>query len=102
MQTIAASISPLNSSAPTRNQPQRQPRSSRRNRVLLCTLRACLLLAACLLSTPTYAQSGAAELAPEAGSAGVLSVVRWNGSLPEAAGRPVEIRFSLYQDQAGG
>ena len=31
-----------------------------------------------------------------------LSVVRWTGSLPEAAGRVLEVHFAIYQDQAGG
>jgi hypothetical protein len=31
-----------------------------------------------------------------------LSVIRWVGSLPEAAGQRVELKFALYQSQTGG
>ena len=64
-------------------------------------LKLCLCLGGCLLAMPLYAQSGAAvDGTPAAVS--VLNVVRWNGSLPEAAGRTVAIQFALFQDQAGG
>jgi trimeric autotransporter adhesin len=51
---------------------------------------------------PEQAQYTPAETAPGAGSAAILSVVRWNGSMPGSAGRTVEMRFALYQDQTGG
>jgi hypothetical protein len=47
-------------------------------------------------------QSAATETTPASGSIAVMSVVRWSGTLPEAAGRTIELRFALYQDQIGG
>jgi hypothetical protein len=35
-------------------------------------------------------------------AATAMRVVRWYGVMPEAAGRSVETRFALYQNQAGG
>jgi len=51
---------------------------------------------------PFYAQSATVDGATPAGPIAVLNVVRWNGILPAAAGRTVEVSFALYQDQAGG
>jgi hypothetical protein len=48
------------------------------------------------------AQSAGGEAAPVAGSAAIMNVIRWSGSLPESAGRAVEMRFSIFEDQAGG
>jgi hypothetical protein len=42
------------------------------------------------------------EPAPEVGSIATQRVVRWSGSLPDAAGRSAELRFALYADQVGG
>jgi hypothetical protein len=66
------------------------------------------LAAACLcglvlgIGQFALAQSAGTEAISAAGAASVLNVVRWTGSLPEAAGHTVEARFALYQDQAGG
>jgi hypothetical protein len=43
-----------------------------------------------------------AETPRVTGAASALSVVRWTGSLPEAAGRTVEMSFALYEEPAGG
>jgi hypothetical protein len=40
--------------------------------------------------------------AAAAQSASIASLIRWTASLPEAAGRTAEVRFAIYQDQAGG
>jgi hypothetical protein len=47
-------------------------------------------------------QGGVAGADQAARSASFLNVIRWSASLPEAAGRTVEIQFALYQDKAGG
>jgi len=72
------------------------------------------LLASCLLACGFTLTASAQSPAGEAVSSATLeasanlpqdaakNLVRWSGSLPEAAGRSVEMRFSLYQDQAGG
>lgn len=65
-------------------------------------LAAGLCLTMTAFATPAAAQSAGAETVPLPGSAAVLSVVRWNGSLPQMAGRTVELTFSLFEDQAGG
>ena len=52
----------------------------------------------CAAAAPVSAAQ--TELTPAAPAP--FSVVRWTGSLPEAAGRLLELRFAIYQDQAGG
>src|SRR5580658_671129 len=60
------------------------------------------LWAAAALAVPGVAQSTATEtaLAP----ASVLSggLVRWSGTLSNASGQTIEVRFAIYQDEAGG
>jgi hypothetical protein len=73
-------------------------------------LAGCLGLMAGALALPGAAQSAAIDAisaaAPENAANfnadAVQKVVRWNGTLPEAAGRTVPVRFALYQNQAGG
>ncbi len=69
-------------------------------------VRGCSAAGLCMtmtvFATPAGAQSSGAEAVPLPGSAVVLSVVRWNGSLSQLVGRTVELTFSLFADQAGG
>src|SRR5271168_4616842 len=77
-------------------------RASSRGGVRTAAVRA-LAVGFCLtMPFAAGAQSAGNEAARVAGAAEVLSVVRWNGSLAGMAGRTVELRFSLFQDQAGG
>lgn len=67
----------------------------------------CLCLIGSLFALSVYAQSTApaaaeSETTPSETAAPMLSVVRWAATLPEAAGRTVELHFALYQNQAGG
>jgi hypothetical protein len=75
--------------------------NSRRRVAGFLAASAWLCLVAAALALPGSAQSAVSEPAAAAAET-PLSLVRWNGSLPEAAGRAVEVRFALYQDQAGG
>jgi hypothetical protein len=65
----------------------------------------CLL---CLASTLTFAASAQAlhsdlaEAVPPAASAAQHNVVRWSGTLPEAAGKTVTLRFAVYEEQTRG
>ena len=52
-------------------------------------------------SQPTV-ESFDRTLSLSAGSSSVLNVIRWNARMPEAAGRVVRVRFSLFQEQTGG
>jgi hypothetical protein len=63
---------------------------------------ACLLYAASTQPSAAQDISATPEDAATAVSAHALSLVRWNGSLPQAAGHTVEVKFSLFQDAAGG
>jgi hypothetical protein len=65
-------------------------------------LKGCLCLAGCFLALPVYAQSPVTEATPATAAIVPVNLVRWTGSLPEEAGRTVEVGFALYQDQAGG
>jgi len=65
-------------------------------------LKAGVCLLASLAALPIWAQTGSTETLPATGAPAIQSLVRWNGSMPQAAGRAVEIKFALYQDQAGG
>jgi hypothetical protein len=71
------------------------------NSIAICALAAALTVIVVAWAVPAAAQGASTETAPAAGSA-ILNVVRWTGSLPEATGQTVEVRFALYQDQAGG
>ncbi len=57
-----------------------------------------VVLALACAGLGAFAQA-AGDAAPAAAG---MSLVRWAGSLPDAAGRLVEIRFAIFQDQAGG
>jgi hypothetical protein len=61
-----------------------------------------LCLAAAILAPSALAQSSDAETLPASASGAILNVVRWAGSLPQAAGQTAEVRFALYENQAGG
>jgi len=54
------------------------------------------------LTLTAAAQNTGTEVFSATDSATTRNVVRWTGSLPDAAGRTVEVRFRLYQDQAEG
>jgi hypothetical protein len=97
-------VSWLNLPQPEPAQSRQQLDRVRRDASILPAVAAGLWLTACGLAMPAGAQSAIATVEPvRAVNAGtVLSVVRWSGSLPEVAGRMVQVRFALYQDQAGG
>jgi hypothetical protein len=74
-----------------------------RMRVLLfLVFQVCLFLLAAALSNPAGAQNAATEEEQVADSITPLHLVRWTGSLPEAAGRTVEMSFGLYASPSGG
>ena len=76
-----------------------------RFRVSSPTFTASLFLAAAALVYPlrfAVAQSVQPELSAAAGSETAAHVVRWAGTLPEAAGKTIEVRFALYENAAGG
>jgi hypothetical protein len=72
------------------------------SRAIQAGLCACLLHAAATLPSTAQSISATPEDPATAVTARALSLVRWNGSLPHAAGRTVEVNFSLFQDAAGG
>jgi hypothetical protein len=57
---------------------------------------------AVVLPLPAYAQSTDTDASAVAAAASSANFVRWTGSLPQAAGRTVELSFSIYQNPAGG
>jgi hypothetical protein len=59
-------------------------------------------LLAATLALPAGAQSVDTDASAVATSTSTANLVRWTGSLPQAAGHTVEMSFSLYQNQAGG
>ena len=63
---------------------------------------ACLFALIAGLALFAGAQSTATEAPSTQETGSVLNVVRWSGSLPKAAGRTVQVRFALHQDQVGG
>jgi hypothetical protein len=75
---------------------------SRQRAALTCVVSAGLCLLACAWSRPVFAQSADAVAVPESAAAAPESVVRWSSSLPESAGKTVELKFDLYQNPAGG
>lgn len=91
-----------------------KPSQNRRQQVFDCTRRSAaaylpvaagLCMVICRLGLPADAQNGVAattEAAPPVNAGTELSLVRWSGSLPEEAGRMVQMRFAPYQDQADG
>ena len=92
--------------------PRTQPiHLSRQRAAFTVAICAGLCLLAPGVATPAFAQSAeAAASAPPsampdaslAATAAPESILRWTGSLPEAACRLVELRFDLFQNQAGG
>jgi hypothetical protein len=88
-QSAGISTSIAHQLKPEHNHQQHWFDVAKRPAVLAWTLKVVVCLVGCLLALPVFAQNPA-------------SVVRWNGSLPASAGRTVEVRFALYQDQAGG
>ncbi len=62
----------------------------------------CMCWMGCLLALSLHAQIPGGESSPLAASIAPQSVVRWTGSLPDAANETVDVLFSIYQDQAGG
>jgi hypothetical protein len=63
-------------------------------------LAAALPFLAAAAPRPAAAQESGSLRAPQ--PAAVLNVVRWTGSLPEAAGRTIQVQFAIFEDQAGG
>ncbi len=87
-----------------KNRPQR---FSRARRVVAASpaVAAALCCLACWMALRADAQSAVAtatESVPAMSAGTAPSLVRWSGSLPEAAGQMVQVRFALYEDQAGG
>ena len=68
------------------------------------SLTASLVLAVLLMPSHQGAlgQSVAPELSPAATIETAAKVVRWTGSLPELAGKSVDIQFEIYENAAGG
>ncbi|HLY41730.1 MAG TPA: hypothetical protein VKR52_10970 [Terracidiphilus sp.] len=85
-----------------RSQGGSRSRSDRGGLIALYAFSAffCLLTSGVALNA--QGQSAATELASPSGSIAELSVVRWSGTLSEAAGQTVQLRFALFEDQAGG
>jgi parallel beta-helix repeat protein len=54
------------------------------------------------LAFPADAQTSGTDASVVAGLASTSNLVRWTGTLPEAAGRSVNVSFALYQESAGG
>jgi hypothetical protein len=54
------------------------------------------------LAMPAGAQSADTDASAVAASASTTNLIRWTGSLPQAAGRTVETVFAIYQNPAGG
>jgi hypothetical protein len=66
------------------------------------TLGASICALAFVLALPARAQTSNNDASTVAGTVSTANLVRWTGSMPEAAGREVEVSFALYQDSAGG
>lgn len=79
-------------------------RNPKHRRAWLKPLLISVLAASFALSTalPASAQNLGAEPSATAASPAMANLIRWTGTLPDAAGRAVEISFSLYQDSEGG
>ncbi len=52
--------------------------------------------------TPANAQSTGTDASVTAGLTSPTNLVRWSGNLPDAAGKTVDLSFSIFQDSAGG
>jgi len=69
-------------------------------------LSAAVLGAALMVAVPGWAQTAGLVAGPEAvpagSSAAAHSVVRWSGVMPGFAGKVVEVRLGIYENQAGG
>jgi len=86
------------------DQNQKRQRFDRASRKPTClwVLRTSFSVLAAALALPAGAQSTGPDASAVASSASTANLVRWTGSLPEMAGRTVEVSFALYQDPAGG
>jgi hypothetical protein len=73
-----------------------------RKSIFFRVLGASLYLLAVALALPVGAQIADTDASAVAASASTASLIRWTGSLSPAAGRTVEMSFSLYQNPAGG
>ena len=85
-----------------RNNYQPLPLTRLRIRGLISTP---LVLTVALLTQPMQtvnAQSATPELSPAATVAQAASLVRWTGTLPESAGKSIELSFAIYENAAGG
>jgi hypothetical protein len=61
-----------------------------------------LLVLVVALTLSSDAQTAGTDASVVAGLASTANLVHWTGSLPEAAGRTVDVSFALYQESAGG
>ncbi len=72
------------------------------NRLLFKVIGAPLIFIFAASPLCTLAQTTGSNDSTIANSASAASLVRWTGSLPEAAGRTTEINFELYEEPTGG
>ena len=87
---------------PKPNRVTERPRIPHRQTFFACLFYAWLGLLISGLPPSSCAQNIGVEDGSADGSQTALNVVRWSGSLPQAAGRTAEVLFSLYQNKSGG
>ena len=78
---------------------------SMRNRSYCRSIPPFLALSAALLVLhlqPAQAQLATPELSPSTTVEQAAKLVRWTGTLPESAGKSVELTFAIYENAAGG
>lgn len=63
---------------------------------------AVISILAVILVQPADGQNVETDASATAPAASTANLVRWTGSLPQAAGRTVEVTFALYQEPEGG
>ncbi|MGB8261982.1 MAG: hypothetical protein WCE75_16600 [Terracidiphilus sp.] len=71
-------------------------------RIVLLCFGLVFLVAALLAQSPRNEPASGPEAALNANPGSLLNLVRWNGVLPEAAGKAAEVRFAIYAEAAGG
>ena len=70
--------------------------------MLLRTLSTFFCLLTCGIALNAHGQSATMEMGSPQSSMAELSVMRWSGTLSEAAGRSVQVRFALFENKEGG
>ena len=106
--TTAASATARRSNYPAQSLAFGRARSFRIQKALGWALGVSLALLAGGLAIPGHTQSlvpgpsAAPEVPFNLPQEAATNLVRWNGTLPDAAGRTVSLRIALYQNQAGG